>query len=99
MESITILIIYIKSVSNRLIVSQRNFFEEFGKDSIYNIWLFYLIAEAATKGLLCKKGVLAVSAKPLKKSLYLVKLQTVGYNLFKNEFLYRYVLTVFVKFQ
>ena len=47
---------------------------------------FYLITEAATKGLLCKIGVLTILAKSLKTFVkeYLIK----------NEFLYKSVLSI-----
>ena len=40
---------------------------------LINIYYFYLVTEAATKGLLFKIGVLTMFAKSLKKSLKSVK--------------------------
>ena len=60
---------------------------------VSNIWYFYLIKEAATKGLLWKIGLLTILAKSLKKiceivSFLLITLKTVGDNPIKmNSFL------------
>ena len=63
--------------------------------------LLSLIKIEATKGLLCNTVVFSILAKSLKISvevhIFLVKLQTVGYNLFENEFLHCYALTIWLK--
>ena len=63
--------------------------------------LLSLIKIEATKDLLCNTVVFSILAKSLKISVkvhvFLVKLQTVGYNLFENEFLHWYALTIWLK--